>query len=373
MTACKMDHSEAMQEESTHDDELIVDEDQDDSEPTRCEYDIAVYPSDLTLRVFEQMLSKGDITIPKFQRRFVWSIKQSSLLIESFLLGLPVPPIFLYVDDQNRNLVIDGQQRISTVVSFFRGYFEGENQSSRRRIFRLQGLPEDSRYFKKRFEDLDQADQRKLENSILRAINVRQLSPDKDQSSIFHIFERLNTGGTALRPQEIRNCVYSGKLVDELNNINELYAWRQLLGRTEPEKRQRDVELILRVFALWDRWEDYERPMKGFLNAQMSNHRNGNSKEFSRFKRAFPLVVSQLIEKLGPKPFHVQRPLNVAALDSIVSLSVRNQNNLPDDMATRLKRLFRNEAYIDAISSRTSDVQSIQTRMTLADETLFGA
>ena len=78
-----------------------------------------------------------------------------------------------------------------------------------------------------------------------------------------------------LRPQEIRNCVFSGKLVDELNQINALPAWREIIGRGEPEKHQRDVEMILRIFAFWEHRKIYDKPMKGFLNQQMLQHKNG--------------------------------------------------------------------------------------------------
>src|SRR5689334_8822646 len=105
--------------------ELEVDETQE--EESLVTYDIATYPSDFTLSVIHEMWGRGDITIPPFQREFVWTIKQSSLLIESFLLGLPIPPVFFYIDDQNKNLVIDGQQRISTVIFYFEGFFGYES------------------------------------------------------------------------------------------------------------------------------------------------------------------------------------------------------------------------------------------------------
>src|SRR5262245_22918589 len=99
------------QEES---DDLVVDEVQQDGEAL-VKYEIASYPSDLTLWGIKEMWREGDILIPEFQRNYVWTIDQASLLIESFLLGLPVPQVFFYVDDQNKNLVIDGQQRIVSV------------------------------------------------------------------------------------------------------------------------------------------------------------------------------------------------------------------------------------------------------------------
>jgi len=190
------------------DDELEVDEVMDDEEEVSVTYDIASYPSDLTLSVLYEMWGNGDIVIPEFQRNFVWNIRQSSLLIDSFLLGLPVPQVFFHVDDENKSVVIDGQQRIMTVVFFFEGYFGSENIQGRRQVFRLQGLDPVNPIARKRFVDLDESAQRKLRSSVLRAINIRQLHPAGETTSIYHIFERLNTGGTPLRPQEIRNCVF---------------------------------------------------------------------------------------------------------------------------------------------------------------------
>ena len=335
------------------------------------EYDIAVYPSDLTLRGIEELWTLKDITIPPFQRRFVWTIKQSSQLIESFLLGLPVPQIFLYIDDKHRNWVIDGQQRILSIIYFFSGYFGLESSTGKRHVFRLQGLSDDSPFLRKRFEDLDQSDKRKLEGSVLRAVNVRQLSPKQDHSSIYHIFERLNTGGTPLRPQEIRNCVYFGELVNELNRINMLPAWREIIGREHPEKHQRDVEMILRAFAFWERWEKYDKPMKGFLNEQMAKHKDADSSKFKKFRRDFEQAVDVLLQTLGPKPFHVRGPINLAALDSIVSLTVRNIKNMPSDYADRVKLLLSDEKYCEVIYFNTSDNQAVQKRMRIANKILF--
>ena len=177
--------------------DLVVDE-VIDEEDALITYDIATYPSDMTLSVINDMWMHGDIEIPEFQRNFVWSIHQSSLLIESFLVGLPVPQVFLYIDDENKNLVIDGQQRLMSIVYYFEGYFGTEGLHGKRKVFRLTGLDHRSPYSNKRFVDLEDSAQRKLRNSVLRAMNVRQLTPAGQHTSIFHIFERLNTGGTPL-------------------------------------------------------------------------------------------------------------------------------------------------------------------------------
>src|SRR5258706_11824959 len=137
----------------TESEELEVDEVAEESEAF-VTYDIASYPSDLTLSVLAEMWKNGDIIIPEFQRNFVWSIAQSSLLIESFLLGLPVPQVFFYVDAENKNLVIDGQQRLLSVVYYLDGYFGSETTQGKQTVFRLTGLDERSPYAKRRFADL---------------------------------------------------------------------------------------------------------------------------------------------------------------------------------------------------------------------------
>ena len=177
------------------------------------------YPSDLTLRGIHEMWNDGDIIIPEFQREFVWTIRQSSLLIDSFLSGLPVPQIFFYIDEENKNLVIDGQQRILSVVFFLEGYFGFENLQGRRQVFRLTGLDGRSPYHNKRYEDLGESEKRKLRSSVLRVVNIRQLAPKEDNTSVYHIFQRLNTGGTPLRPQEIRNCVFRGEFAKRAKGI----------------------------------------------------------------------------------------------------------------------------------------------------------
>lgn len=249
-------------------DELDIVEDPEEDE-VYVQYDIATYPSDLTLNGIQELWEKGDIVIPDFQREFVWSMKQASLLVKSFLMGLPVPPVFFYIDEDNKSLVIDGQQRILSLVFFFEGYFGRELSHGRRQVFRLKGLSEKSPYHNLRFEDLKDSDQRKLRGSVLRAINIRQLAPTAESTSVYHIFERLNTGGTALRPQEIRNCVYRGPIISKLRDLNVDKNWRRLLGRPIPDRYQRDMEIVLRLFSLFKNWRQYEKPMKEFLNLSM--------------------------------------------------------------------------------------------------------
>lgn len=344
-----------------------------DEEQPFVRFDIATYPSDLTLSVLLQQWKDGDIVIPEFQRAYVWKQNQASLLIESFLLGLPVPPVFFYVDDDNKSLVIDGQQRITSVVYFLDGYFGKEDDSGDKKVFRLTGLTENSPFFNKTVDELTESDQRKLRNAVLRAINIRQLSPKADSSSVYYIFERLNTGGTPLKPQEIRNCVFRGDVVDGLRRLNENPDWRQILGTTSFDRHQRDVELILRLLALYEDIDSYEKPMKAFLNQSMKKNSAFNSSVVKKFEKNFSATNKLLVEALGRRPFTYGGPTNSAFLESVVLSVIRNQSKaFPTDFKNRFNTLSMNADFKKSVSASTTDKAVVLLRNRLADEVLFG-
>jgi len=353
-----------------NEDVLAVDEVMDENE-VYVAYDIASYPSDLTLSVINEMWKNKDIVIPEFQRNFVWDIRQSSLLIESFLLGLPVPQVFFYVDDKNKSQVIDGQQRIMSVLFFFEGYFGVESIQDKRQVFRLQGLDDNSPFTKKRFVDLDESWQRKLKSGVLRAINIRQLNPKGEATSIYHIFERLNTGGTPLKPQEIRNCVFRGDIVRILKQLNDDTNWRKILGKRTLDRHQKDVELVLRVLSLSCAWHEYGKPMKEFLNKTMDRERAGTSQRIQKFLKHFPEATAMIVEKLGAKPFHVRGPLNTSALDSIFCTILDNLDKLPSNLAERFKNLLKDEDFTQATFHSTSDAVVVKRRFEKAHEYLI--
>lgn len=346
-------------------DEMSIEDDFED-ETVSITYDIATYPSDFTLAGISQMWKDGDIKIPEFQREFVWTIRQSSLLIDSFLCGLPVPAVFFYIDEKNKNLVIDGQQRILSIVFFLDGYFGQETTQGKRQIFRLSGLSENSPYFNKRFIDLDEQDQRKLKQAVLRAVNIRQLSPTGENTSAYHIFERLNTGGTPLKPQEIRNCVFRGPLADLLKEANKDKNWRQILGKNTLDKHQKDIEILLRVFALVGAVNKYEKPMKEFLNRTMKQHERGDSKKAEKFFALFPEATKHIITALGAKPFHLRGPLNVSALDSVMCVLIENYSKISTTkLENGFKSLVKDKEFLKVTQMGTTDTKTLQDRTAL--------
>lgn len=343
--------------------EIEVEETEGSDDEAFVTYDIASYPSDYTLSVIEEMWKKGDIIIPHFQRKFVWTIKQSSLLIESLLMGLPVPQAFFYVDLESRNLVIDGLQRIMSIVYFFDGYFGEPDLQGKSTVFRLTGLSSKSPYANMTYAQLTEADKRKLKSRPLRVINVKQLGPKDDNTSAYHIFERLNTGGTPLTAQEIRHCVFHGPIVERLSEANTHDSWRRIIGKANFDKHQKDVELILRVLAIATRANEYEKPMKEFLNVTMEKNRTATSAQAASFFGKFPMVCDTVLAHLGEKPFNIKGRINASALDSVMGTIMTIADEIPDNLSGRYDALKDDPEFIDTLSLSTSDASVIKKRL----------
>jgi len=353
-----------------------IESEEEDHEASLPVYDILTYPADYTLEVLVDKLGKDQIRIPRFQRRFVWTQVQASKLIESFLRGLPVPAIFLYSDpEDNTLLVVDGQQRLKTIGYFYEGYF-GEEERGRRPVFRLTGLDEGSPFLGKTLGDLERENQpafNKLNDAVLRAFIIKQLDP-RDNTSIYHVFERLNTGGTLLHPQEIRNSIYQGALNDLLLELNDEADWRTLFGRRDPDKRQRDAELILRFLALTESLASYAKPMKEFLNTFMREHRNPSQEVLAKYADTFRRTVASVVAVLGERPFHIRAGLNAAVFDSVSVAFARNLDQVEvgsGELLDRYRALVSDENFLALVSSSTTDAEVVRLRLEKAEQVLF--
>lgn len=258
------------------------------------EYDITTSPRDLTPASIVDMIDTGIMEVPLFQRNYVWDIKKASKLVESLILGLPVPELFFYSEgDENTTYkIIDGQQRLLTIYFFVKGRFP-KNTDSRLMVrknlcvgndfdalmadnstfqdFTLNLNADDSqkasRYHGKKFTTLDKDTQIKFRlRRYLRTVVVRQNKPDNNSSSMFEIFNRLNTGGTPLNHQEIRASLYYCDFYEMMVQLNNESKWRELLGKPTQDLHCNDIELILRSIALLQDGKSYSPKMVSFLN-----------------------------------------------------------------------------------------------------------
>lgn len=343
----------------------------DDSEITPLHYDITVVPADYTLEVLHMKFKSGEIIIPSFQRKYVWSKIQSSRLIESFFMGLPIPPIYFYIDKNENLLVIDGSQRLRTIFHYFEGDFRNSNDDKPVKEFRLIGINSSQRFFRKTFDELDNTDQKFLKNQVLRCVLIKQLHPNADNSSIYHIFERLNTGGTILRDQEVRNCVYAGSFNVLLLSLNEYFNWRLFLGKAEIDNRQKDVELILHYLALFHNLKNYKRPMKDFLNNFMLQNQNAPKEFLKKQEEIFKKICDSLIKYCGGRPLNPKGGLNKSVFDAIFVAFAKHIDEIPSDIKKRLESLRKDSIFQKYTTEGTTNADAINTRFEIAEKILF--
>lgn len=334
----------------------------EDEEIDNASYDIRTYGADYTLEIYSKKIEEKEICIPKFQRRYVWNSKKASKLIESFLLGLPVPQVFLYRQQEDQNLlVIDGQQRLKSINYFFNGSFEnGKN-------FYLQSVK--SQWEGKTYKDLTDVEQKKLKNTILRATIFEQIKPEDSGSSMFQIFERLNSGGVSLSQQEIRRSIYYGSIVNFLEEINKTHKWREILHKDEPDLRMRDVEMILRFFSLSEHWKDYDDSMKDFINGYMSINRNLNKNKELELTKKFNSVIEKIYNDIGKqKAFRIKNGINVAVFDSVMVAIAVLDTKVKNNIKESYEKLVSNEAYLAHVSQATTNKTAVLGRIKMAIE-----
>ena len=336
-------------------------------------YAITAYGADPQVDGLVKRMKEGDIFIPlfslakesanvpvRFQREYVWKKQQADRFIESLLLGLPVPGIFLVKEESGRHLVLDGHQRLRTLSAFYTNEWEDG-------AFSLESVQD--RFKNKTYDQLDPSDRRRLDDSIIHATIVRQDQPSEDMSSIYLVFERLNSGGTSLQPQEIRVALYHGAFVELLTVLNAHKSWRALFGRKS--KRLKDIELILRFFALLESSRKYSRPMKGFLSAYMAHRRNLSVQQQREFRELFEKTTDLILGSIGPKAFKPRATLNAALVDALM-VGVARRVKAADAQVSgaSLKAaygdLLRNTSFQDSIGRATADEENVKRRLRLA-------
>ena len=339
-------------------------------------YSITSYGADFPVDSIVKRIENQEIIVPKFgeqpreesgivgfQREYVWPRRKADRFIESLLLGLPVPGIFLVKEPSGIFLVLDGHQRLHTLHAFCDGVIEGEE-------YRLMNVQE--RFKQMRFKDLDTEDRRRLENSIIHSTIVRQDEPSEDQSSIYAIFERLNTGGMNLHPQEIRVALYHGEFVRLLRELNETDEWRELFG--VKSKRLKDMELILRFFAFHYHNSQYRAPMKDFLNRYMATNRNLKRQSEKKLRDIFLRTTKIICDAVGRPAFRPIRAVNAAVVDSLMVgvatrltkvETIKNKQNFE----SQYKKLLTNKEYMEAVETGTSQETNVETRLRIARET----
>lgn len=364
------------------------------------EYDITASPNDFNTLTLFNFIESGVVKIPAFQRNYVWDVKRASKLIESMVIGLPVPQIFLYEEARNIFLVIDGQQRLMSLYYFIKQRFpKREKRIELRRIFDTRGiipddilqddsyfskfalqLPEQLPKFPNRLNGLNYSTLGDLKTTFdlrtIRNIIIKQTSPPDDDSSIYEIFNRLNSGGMNLKPQEIRTSLYHSPFYDLLYRLNADLQWRSLLGISEPDLHMKDVEVLLRGFAMLIEGDEYAPSMVKFLN------------NFSRKSKATPEAQNKYLEdlfraflksseSLGDRPFHGRKTskFNISLFEAVFAVHCkgafkrRDVNLEPFDLVS-FEALKDDPAFAKASLEKTTSTTNVKFRLKQAKEFL---
>ena len=360
--------------------EIIAEEQQSDYSNDNL-FNITSWGADISLRELISSYEEGDIVKPELQRNYVWDKAEASRFIESILMGLPVPSIFLANDKNNRKLIVDGYQRIMTICDYKRGVWGKDNSP-----FKLINSDKiNTRWRNKGYNELEDDDQRRFRLYTIHAIIFEQKRPQNDDG-LYQIFERINTSVKTLNPQEIRNCVYQGSLNSLLFRLNRNTKWRAMFGDTSDNARMLDIEFILRFFALSDN-DDWINSsgrfvLKKLLNEYMGNHKEANSDFITAKETEFNEIIDVIYDSIGERAFHnlqndlstLRNNFNPTVFDSIMiatQIAVSRNCTIPNDLPDRRLSMLKDTSYRESITQGTMVYDNIKNRVAKALYYLF--
>ena len=318
--------------------------------------EVPIEKLDRSLVELKRLHDEGDLIVdPEWQRNYVWSNKQASSLIESFLLNIPVPVIYLARTQDNQYEVVDGLQRLTSVFKFL------DNK------FALTGLGIREELNGKRFKNLTAENQKKLKNSALRSFELRS---DTSADIHFVVFERLNTGGTKLNEMEIRNCLYRGRLNDLIKELAANEDFVKCVSENGLSTRMRDRTFVLRFLAFHERTHRKCRVgIKKFLNDFLDTYRNPSEQKIKEYTEIFKRCARASLTVFGEQGFRLRKE-GVKSSRSLGEWSARSNVAIFQCIATsfadyRLADITKNadsiyEEYLDMISSDSTWVDYVR-------------
>lgn len=313
-----------------------------------------------------RMISDKDLVMdPDYQRNYVWDNKKASKLIESIILNVPIPVIYVSEEKDSSWSVIDGLQRLNSLKRFFDGKYK------------LSGLEVLHELNKCDFKSLPSKASRMLKNGLLRIVMV---TADSNDDIKYDIFMRLNTGSVHLNEQELRNCLYRGKFNSFLQEESNNAEWLTMLGLDAPHKRMADRELLLRFLALSVNWDgetktvlDYRGNMKSYLNAFMKKYQNDSGK-LNYFKTLCDETIEKVYHVYGDNAFRRVNddgsvtPINRAVMDALmisaIPYSIQELDVKKKDIQEKLlSELDQNKEFRLSTLTSTSDTKVLNFRI----------
>jgi len=331
---------------------------------------------------------------PEYQRRLVWDDEKRSLFIESLLLNVPIPPVFLYEWDLSRYEVMDGQQRLNSIVDFY---------SNR---FALRGLEKWSELNGSRYGELPETlqrglDRRRISVTVLLVGGTSDGGPDKGEVRKL-VFERLNTGGQHLNAQELRNCLYAGSFnemlialsrdplftevwaippydqhVDRHGNVDES------LRKNPLYRRMIDCELVLRFFAFRKR-SNIRGSVRSMLDRCMIENIDAKEQEIEAFSNDFKTRLRLAHDIFGDRAFkyenekgelEISQPLYDGIMVALDRLWDSRAKLMPAKarVGEKIEKLLKNERNFEIIIGKPNTAKAVQKRMDLLTKAIENA
>lgn len=323
---------------------------------------------DYTLNDLAEQAVSGELDLqPSYQRRHRWNDARKSRLIESFLMNVPVPPVFLSEEPDGVYAVIDGKQRITAIADFLE------------RGLVLKGLTHYTDLNGSTFNELSRDEQRFLSRRIrLRAVIVLAQSPPEIK---LQTFQRLNTGGVQLNAQEIRNIAFRGPLNDLIMKLSVAPGFHKMLGIKDKERsaihqQMRDAELVLRFLAFREDWTSFKGSIKGQMDSYMETHRSASAALLQDLEAEFLRTLDVVQCAFGENAFERWQPEKqrwrhqvVAALYDAEMLAAqsferRQLDGKRNEIISGLQGLFRTKKFREATEAATNARKAFEYRVT---------
>lgn len=337
---------------------------------------------DFSIREFQNMKQDGELILqPEYQRNFVATNQIASRLIESVLMDVPIPVVYLAEEKNGSFSVIDGQQRLTSFISFVEGKFPNGSE------FKLYGLKVMPELNRKAFSHLDKELQTKIRTTTIHSIIIKK---ESNEDIKFEIFERLNTGATKLNEDEIRNTVYRGKYIKLLAELSDNETFDGLIRKENYKTRMIYRGLVLRFLALSEKsYLNYKSPMKQFCNKELRENRELSDSKSKEYKERFFHCLDLVKTVFGSKAFRRYIPgkqdspqgswaedqINLALFDlQMVGFRNYSKNEVlakADYIREALLDLMiNNEEFQLLIAYKTSDTDNVKRRFRIWMDTL---
>jgi uncharacterized protein with ParB-like and HNH nuclease domain len=338
-------------------------------DPSKADIDIREDPQTV-YELVQRKWDRGLIQMPDFQRKFVWKPEQQSLFIESVLLNFPLPPLYINKDTKGKYIVVDGRQRITTLRRFLNN------------AFKLKGLRAFPQLNDKNFEELVASNseyQTKIED---RKLLVYLIQPTVPIEMVYDIFNRINTGGTQLERQEIRNCIFSGKATEFLKKLAGKDIFKEAIDNGISDNRAKDQEAILRflAFRVFDHRSHYKNSMNDFVEKAMKYiNSHCNDDELLHLESTFDKAMKYTLDYFEKNNFRIPTQntrgrVNIAVFETVSGFFASKSEKFLLHNKAQIKAnyclLLKNEDYIDAVRFSTGDKRRVKTRFDIAFDML---